>query len=187
MRRHRVAALDGRYQPHRRQRIRAYAMKEPVDHILRPRLPWRADQPLTECGYNANSVKTLTREQFEARLKEYGQQRAGLLTCMTCMSTAQNWPTWQEDPRLAVQREIQWEAVHWNHRTKQVYQYASDRKHYLLNELLTIEALIAAHPEEFAKLLQDRIARQQWLEDKAKPRAKQSRPDKGGGPKWRPV
>ena len=52
-------------------------MKEPVDHILRPRLPWRSesDPALTECGYNASSVKTLTREEFSARLKDWGQQR----------------------------------------------------------------------------------------------------------------
>jgi hypothetical protein len=30
-------------------------MKEPVDHILRPALPWRGDEgAITECGYDAN-------------------------------------------------------------------------------------------------------------------------------------
>lgn len=33
-------------------------MKEPVDHILRPSLPWREASAMTECGLNAASVKT---------------------------------------------------------------------------------------------------------------------------------
>ena len=45
-------------------------MKEPVDHILRPQLPWRSGPGITECGYDASQVKTLTREQFKARLAE---------------------------------------------------------------------------------------------------------------------
>ena len=61
-------------------------MKEPVDHILRPRLPWRSpDAPaITECGYNAVKVKTITRDGFLAREKDWGRQRAALFTCMTC-------------------------------------------------------------------------------------------------------
>ena len=143
-------------------------MKEPVDHIIRPRLPWRAEQPITECGYNAASVKTITREQFTARLKEYGQQRAGLFTCMTCMTTASRWPTWQEDARLALQREIEWEAVHWNAYVKQVIQHRDDRGHLLLDELRAVESLIAAHPEEFRDLIAGLDARRQWLERKSK-------------------
>jgi hypothetical protein len=51
-------------------------MTEPVDHILRLRLPWRSDEGgLTECGYDASKVKALTREGFFERLKDYGQQR----------------------------------------------------------------------------------------------------------------
>src|SRR6185437_2674654 len=91
-------------------------MKEPVDHIQRPRLPWRpADEPsITECGLNAASVKTLPRADYFARLKDLGQQRTAMLTCMTCSHTATQWPTWEEDARLAVQREINWEAVHYS-------------------------------------------------------------------------
>lgn len=51
-------------------------MKEPVDHIERPRLPWRSESEatLTECGFNAVKVKTLTRSEFFRRLKESGQR-----------------------------------------------------------------------------------------------------------------
>lgn len=145
-------------------------MKEPVDHIIRPRLPWRsaADLAITECGYNAASVKALTREQFVARLKDYGQQRAAMVTCMTCMQAAQRWPGWQEDARLALQREIEWESVHWHAALQKVVQYSKDRGHRVLDELLAIESLIAAHREEFQQLIAGADARRQWLERKAK-------------------
>lgn len=85
-------------------------MKDPVDHILRPRLPWRGDEgAITECGYDASKVRTLTREEYFQRLKDLGRQRCALLTCMTCADTAGRWGTWADDPRLALEREITWE------------------------------------------------------------------------------
>ena len=53
-------------------------MKEPVDHILRPQLPWRTDGGITECGYNAEKVSTLTRAAYFDRLKNLGQQRTAI-------------------------------------------------------------------------------------------------------------
>lgn len=46
-------------------------MKEPVDHILRPSLPWRASNEgaITECGFDASKVKPLTRAEFFQRLR----------------------------------------------------------------------------------------------------------------------
>lgn len=134
-------------------------MKEPVDHILRPRLPWRAENEpaITECGYDASKVKTLTRESFFSRLKEFGRQRTALLTCMTCSDTAQRWPSWETDPRRAIEREIAWESARW-----------SDRGQRLNDELLAIAALIVAHPEEFRQLVADTEQRREWLALKAK-------------------
>lgn len=141
-------------------------MKEPVDHIIRPIVPWRkADEPqMTECGYDSRKVQSLTREQFLKRLKEYGEQRTGLVTCMTCMHTAKRWPTWQDDPRLALSREVEWEAPHWG-LDRKIHDRRGNR---LRDELLAIEALIAAHPEEFRDLLASIDARRQWLERKSK-------------------
>jgi hypothetical protein len=85
-------------------------VKEPVDHILRPQLPWRTDPGMTECGYDATKVPTLTREQYAARLKDMGQQRCAMVTCMTCTSTYQRWARWEDDPRRALGREIEWEV-----------------------------------------------------------------------------
>lgn len=130
-------------------------MKEPVDHILRPRLPWRspANPALTECGYDATKVKALTRDEFFARLKDFGQQRTALVTCMTCSSTARRWTTWEEDPRPALEREIQWEAA-WRQ---------SDRGTRLRDELRAIASLIAAHEDEYRAILE----RQAWVDRKA--------------------
>ena len=121
-------------------------MKEPVDHIERPRLPWREKEEasLTECGYAAVKVKTLTRSEFQRRLGEYGQQRTALLTCWTCMETARRWGAWDDDPRQAVEREIQWEG-RWN----------EDRGHRLRDELRAIAILINRHNPEFTKVVRE--------------------------------
>jgi hypothetical protein len=121
-------------------------------------------EPVTECGLNAKSVKTLTRQEFFKRIKDYGQQRTGLVTCMTCMATARRWPTWNEDPRLALSREIDWEGPYWR-----VDGNVQDRNgHQLRDELLAIGDLISAHTEQFQQLLATIDARHRWLERKLK-------------------
>lgn len=132
-------------------------MKEPVDHILRPQLPWRTDLGITECGYDAAKVKTLTRAEFFARLKECGQQRTAMLTCMTCADTARRWGTWEDDPRKSLEREVAWETA-WGRK---------DRGHRLRDELLAIGQLIAAHREEFDAHIVHTEQRRAWNEKKA--------------------
>ena len=132
-------------------------MKQPVDHILRPQLPWRSTGAVTECGLDASKVTALSREQYFARHKELGMQRCAMLTCMTCSQTARNWKTWQEDPRSALGREIQWETA-W---------HRNERGALLRDELLAIAALVEAHPEEFAAHLSATQQRRDWLEKKA--------------------
>lgn len=135
-------------------------MKEPVDHIERPRLPWRDSGSITECGFDASKVKTLTREEFFAREKELGQQRCAMLTCMTCSQTAQRWGKWGDDPRMALQREIEWErGGYWGGRT--------DRGQLLKDELLAIAALIEAHRDEFEATVATTEQRREWLKRKA--------------------
>lgn len=137
-------------------------MKEPVDHILRPRLPWRSDEGvITECGYDASKVKVLTREEYFERLKDMGRQRTAMLTCMTCADTARRWGTWDDDPRLAMQREIDWErgSAYWRAR--------DDRGNRLRDELIAINVLIEAHRDEFSELVSAIEQRRDWLEKKA--------------------
>lgn len=136
------------------------AMKEPVDHIERPRLPWRGgDGAITECGYDASKVKTLTRPEFIARLREFGAQRTALLTCMTCSDTARRWGTWDDDPRQALEREILWEhGGRWRAR--------EDRGDMLLFELQAAAALIAAHRAEFDATVDALRQRRDWLAKK---------------------
>lgn len=133
-------------------------MKQPVDHILRPALPWRDGPAVTECGLDASAVSSLSREDFIARVKEMGHQRAHLFTCMTCSQTARNYGTWADDPRKALAREIAWETVHGRY----------SRGNQLLDELHAIASLIEAHPEEFAHLVAVRTGQREWNEKKAK-------------------
>lgn len=138
-------------------------MKEPVDHILRPRLPWRSSDEgaITECGYDATKVKTLSRIEFFQREKELGKQRTAMVTCMTCSDTARRWGRWEDDPRLALQREIEWErGCHYWARAR------DDRGARLRDELTAIAALIEAHRDEFSELVAAIEQRREWLEKK---------------------
>lgn len=144
-------------------------MKEPVDHILRPRLPWRGDESaITECGYDASKVKTLSRDEYFQRVKELGRQRTAMLTCMTCADTAGRWGTWEKDPRRALEREINWECTRWHE--------DRGRGQRLRDELLAIATLIEMHGEEFASLVAATEQRREWLEKKAEHDAAKAKP-----------
>jgi hypothetical protein len=133
-------------------------MKQPVDHVLRPQLPWRVRASITECGLDASKVGTLTRGEFAERFKEMGYQRCALFTCMTCADTARRWGRWEDDPRKALEREITWETG-WSR--------SHDRGDLLLDELTAIAALIALHPDEFTTLVAASTGRREWLAKKA--------------------
>lgn len=147
-------------------------MKQPVDHILRPQLPWRSGPGVTECGYDASKTVTLTRDAFFVRVKEMGSRRAAMLTCMTCSDTAERHGTWSEDPRTALQREIEWEC-RWRR---------TDRGTALRDELFAIAALIEAHREEFDAHVVAMQRQREWVEKKAaRTEAIRARPKIPGG------
>jgi hypothetical protein len=153
-------------------------MKEPVDHIVRQRLPWRHDDEgvITECGLDAAEVSVIERDEFFQRVKDLGQQRAAMFTCMTCAQTARQWRTWEDDPRQVLLREITWErgSQYWHSRT--------DRGQLLRDELVAIAALIEAHRDEFEATITNSGARRDWLAMKAereKKTAPGNRPVKG--------
>lgn len=153
-------------------------MKDPVDHILRPQLPWRTDPGITECGLNAAKAPTLSRAQYAQRLKDLGRQRAAMVTCMTCADTSTRWGTWEDDPRKAIEREVQWETA-WRH---------DKRGERLRDELIAIAALIEAHREEFDASLLAVEQRRSWNENKAKLAAKpKPDPRAADGFTWRPL
>lgn len=134
-------------------------MKDPVDHIERPRLPWRpsSEGSVTECGLDASKTRTVTRLEFLQREKDYGRQRNAILTCMTCCDTARRWGTWEDDPRKALDREIAWE-LRWRAERGEVR---------LKDELVAIAALIEAHREEFDAHMVATEQRRDWLKRKA--------------------
>lgn len=120
---------------------------EPIDHIERPPLPWRAERK-TECGKD-NAGRVITRAEFYDRVMEQGQQRAAMGVCMTCWSTAQRHAggygyatkeqrrhvfvnAWETDPSAVLTRYV---VVHRNERITQ--------------ELRVIAMLVEAHRAEF--------------------------------------
>jgi hypothetical protein len=140
-------------------------MKEPVDHIPRPLLPWRApsEADITECGARCCEVRTITREAFRTRVKAQGIQRAAMITCMTCLHAIERSPSWAEEPRLVLQRAIEWENPWWSVRSIVGSYVREQRGHLLKDELVALAALAEAHPEEFKAALE----RQKWLSMKA--------------------
>jgi hypothetical protein len=110
---------------------------EPLSHIRRPDLPWRTSR-LTECGRPTADVKKfMERQEALALVKKHGIKRAAFLLCMTCMTTANQYRTWEEDPAGALARE---------------FFGATDPK--LSEELRALGALVNAHREEFDGFLE---------------------------------
>jgi hypothetical protein len=102
-------------------------------HVLRPDLPWRRQQ-LTECGRPINDVtKVIDRGELTRMIRIDGIQRTSYGVCMTCLETAQRWPTWAADPVAAMSREVG----------------PSRQNPVVLAELRAIAALVEAHREEF--------------------------------------
>lgn len=145
-------------------------MKEPVDHVLRPQLPWRStDAAITECGYDASKVKTISRVELGERFKEMGEQRTAILTCMTCVETARRWGGWDKDPREAMEREITWEARG---------RYSRDNdgpRTDLFYELLAIAELVEQHRAEFDETIARTKGLSAWAATKAEVQGKRTR------------
>lgn len=119
--------------------------QKPLDHILRPRLPWR-DDDLTECGRPATDVKSvITVDELNSRIKQWGKQRTAFTVCMTCAGQVKFSPTWEQHPIGVLDREL-----------KRVGTFAptpgyapAPKTARVTAELRAIAALIAAHPDEF--------------------------------------
>jgi hypothetical protein len=111
---------------------------EPVHHVLRPPIPWRPDEGLTECGLTAASYPTWTRDELFVQARKLGKTRTYMVTCVTCLDTAQRHPTFEEDPSAFLGRL-----------TQPRYRRKSGRDDLFARELRAIAALVAAHRDEF--------------------------------------
>lgn len=108
-----------------------------IDHVLRPLPPWR-DEAMTECGLPADGMeRVIPRSELISRLRDLGRQRTYMLTCVTCINTANRWRTWEERPSHVLARDVDRFGGAWGERS------------VLDDELLAVAALIEAHPEEF--------------------------------------
>ncbi|SEU46446.1 hypothetical protein [Nonomuraea wenchangensis] len=113
----------------------------PLQHVIRPKLPWR-DEQLTECRKPPNE-HAITRDQFIAKVRKLGKKRAAMTTCMTCFDTAERWPDWNTNPVAVLARDVRG-VTYWG---------GVDHEAPLRDELRAIALLIEAHQEEFAQTL----------------------------------
>lgn len=122
-----------------------------LSHVTRAGLPWR-EAKLTECGLPIESHRSISADEFDERVKRLGQQRAAMLTCMTCWSTAHRYDpdrygsmpgdfaeTWAL--LNALEREISWSR-------------RKDRVTFP-RELAAIGILIERHRSEFDEIIAD--------------------------------
>jgi hypothetical protein len=121
---------------------------EPRDHVLRARLPWRSEE-MTECGRPANDVASvITLEELQHRVKSLGRQRTAFTVCMTCWTTTGHASRWETSPIGVIGREAERCGLN----------FVIDRSSRpeairFTSELRAIEALIAAHRDEFDQYL----------------------------------
>lgn len=118
------------------------AMKERVEHVERPLLPWRTQSPRTECGLPVADHPVMSRSKFEVTLKQLGKQRMAMVTCMTCFRAAERWPTWEQDPPRALSRECEWGPT-----------FRAKEGTPIENELRALAELVERHRDEFDALL----------------------------------
>lgn len=114
-----------------------------LEHILRTPLPWqRPTEALTECGKRAIDVAaSIDFDEYKAKVKNQGIQRAGLSTCMTCTgrTDCREMHDWSSSPSGALRRAIEREPWH---------RPGTDPS-LLDRELLALAALAEAHRIEF--------------------------------------
>lgn len=118
-------------------------IEERRDHVYRSGLPWRTER-MTECGKAESDVAAcITADELATRISRFGKQRTAFTICMTCWTTTEHAPRWETHPVGVIFREAK--------RAGAGYITPSDKPaaHHLADELRAIEALIAAHRDEF--------------------------------------
>jgi hypothetical protein len=119
---------------------------EPLTHVTRPSLPWRdPSTAMTECGLQADSYPSVSRDEASAKWRKMGAQRASLWFCMTCVHTAERWPDWDTDPVGCLGRYV---AA--GRRRPRGTESDDFRR-----ELLAIAKLIELHRDDFDSLIAD--------------------------------
>jgi hypothetical protein len=117
-------------------------LQERLDHIARPGLPWRADG-LTECGHPTAGMAVITVDEWKARIRRIGQQRAAFTVCMTCAGREGYSRPWRQDPIGVLFRELKRVG---EFRPSRAVAPEHDR---MVAELRAITDLVAAHRDEF--------------------------------------
>jgi hypothetical protein len=117
---------------------------EPVAHLLVPGPPWRAGwHGVTGCGHRADKVAGSLLDVAEFNRRD-ALRPADMGLCRTCRNPAWRWRnwSWDRDPVAVIADDCGWPN-------------RSGRRARLAVELRALGALAAAHPEEFAELLEN--------------------------------
>ena len=126
-------------------------MKDPVDHIVRPTVPWR-DPDLTQCGRSvADVAKVVSLDEARRRWRDQGEARASFTLCMTCVQTADRHRVdWDSNPIGIVSREATALDYVWQSRgRREDHDQDLAQATRLTHELRAIAMLIDAHRDEF--------------------------------------
>jgi hypothetical protein len=115
-----------------------------ITHVMRAPLPWRPAK-LTECGLLAHEHPTSSVEDFIAKVKREGQQRASYSTCMTCWNAAKRHFGDRFYSMHPIERELQW--------SKSRSARSGAKGPTIIDELTAIGELVERHRDEFNAIL----------------------------------
>lgn len=128
--------------------------KEPLAHIARSPLPWRAAADNdTECGKPVGDfAKVVSWAEAVAFVKEFGQARAAFMLCVTCSQTATRYG-WRLPGRNVYDEQLTFDASP----TARLEHERAKRREQLDGELRAMAILVQRYPDEFADLVSGRV------------------------------
>jgi hypothetical protein len=119
---------------------------EPLQHILRPALPWQTER-LTECGRNPDDFReglVIDRVEVKRLLAAHGKQRVAFMVCMTCFGRSNySHDSWEDNPASVMRRHCERAG------------FGSDPSLAINVELRALALLVEAHREEFDQAVRD--------------------------------
>lgn len=128
--------------------------KEPLSHIARAPLPWRAPADNdTECGKPVSEfASVISWDEAVELVKAHGQQRSAFLLCMTCLQTAPRHG-WRVRDTHGVPAQMTFEDFP----SDRIARDLGKRREQTDRELRALAELVTRHRQEFDDLMAGRI------------------------------